>query len=202
VVISNGSFIVNASVDDTQVGQVKAGDQAVITPNSGAATAFGTVTSVALLASTSSTVPSYAVTIGVTGSPTGLFPGGSASVQIIVKQLANALVVPTSALHFTNNQITVLKVVNGQQTSVPVTTGMSQGAQTQILSGLIDGDQVVVPATPRGTGTGRTGTGRNGGGGFGGGGFGGGGFGGGGGLGGGGGGGNVVVPPGKAVVGG
>ncbi len=198
VVISNGSYVVNASVDDTQVGQVKVGDQAVITPNSGTTTAFGTVTSVALLASSSSSVPSYPVTIGVTGSPTGLYPGASASVQIIVKQLTNALVIPASALHFTNGKVTVLKLVSGKQTSVTVTTGMTQGGQIQILSGLADGDQVVTPGTTRtagaggaGAGTGRTGAG----GGFGGaGGFGGGGgFGGAGGLGGGGGGG--AAPP-------
>ncbi|HEX9337651.1 MAG TPA: biotin/lipoyl-binding protein, partial [Pseudonocardiaceae bacterium] len=209
VVISNGSFIVNASVDDTEVGLIKNGDQAIIIPDSGTSTAFGTVTSVALLASSSSTVPSYPVTIGITGTPTGLYPGASASVTIIYKVVANALVIPTSAIHFTNGQQTVLKLVNGKQTTVPVTTGMTQGAQTQILSGLADGDQVVTPATPRGTGTTRTGTGTGGtgrggfgGGGLGGGGFGGGGLGGGGNFGGGGGGGAGAVPPGKVVVGG
>jgi len=182
VVISNGSYVVNASVDDTQVGEIKVGDQAVITPSSGTTTAFGTVTSVALLASTSSTVPSYPVTIGVTGSPTGLYPGASASVQIIFKQIANALTIPASALHFSGGKITVLKLVNGKQTSVTVTTGQTQGGQIQILSGLAVGDQVVTPGTARTTGTGGAGTGRTGGaGGFGGGA---GGFGGAGGLGG------------------
>jgi len=205
VVISNGSYIVDASVDDTEVGLIKNGDQAVITPDSGATVAFGTVTSVALLASSSATVPSYPVVIGVTGSPTGLYPGASATVTIIVKQISNALVVPTAAIHFTNGKPTVYKLVNGQQQTVAVTTGMTQGAQTQILTGLADGDQVVAPQAR--TGTGRTGTGTGtggagrgggfGGGGFGGGGFGGGGFGGGGGgFGGGGAGGGQVVKPG------
>ena len=201
VVISNGSYIVNASVDDTEVGLIKNGDQAVITPDSGTTVAFGTVTSVALLASSSATVPSYPVVIGVTGSPTGLYPGASASVTIIVKQISNALVVPTAAIHFTNGKPTVYKLVNGHQQTVAVTTGMTQGAQTQILSGLSDGDQVVAPQVTRtgGAGTGRTGAGTGRGGGFGGGGFGGGGFGGGGGgFGGGGfgGGGGQVVKPG------
>ncbi|HEX4705186.1 MAG TPA: biotin/lipoyl-binding protein [Pseudonocardiaceae bacterium] len=193
VVISNGTFVVNASVDDTEVGQIKTGDQAVITPDSGTSVAYGTVTSVALLASSSSTVPSYPVVIGVTGTPTGLYPGASATVSIIVKQLSNALVIPTSAIHFLNGKPSVYKLVNGQQTTVAVTTGMTQGAQTQILTGLSDGDQVVTPGrtTTGTTGGTRTGTGRTGGGGGfggGGGGFGGGGFGGGGGFVGGGGG--------------
>jgi macrolide-specific efflux system membrane fusion protein len=186
VVISNGSYVVDASVDDTEVGQVKVGDQAVITPGSGTSTAYGTITSVALLADSSSSVPSYPVTIGVTGSPTGLYPGASASVQIIVKQLTNVLAVPSTALHYSNGKTTVYKLDNGKQTTVTVTTGTTVSGRTQILSGLADGDQVVVPGVARTTtGTGGTGgTGRTGGtGGFGGGG---GGFSGGGGFGGGG----------------
>jgi multidrug efflux pump subunit AcrA (membrane-fusion protein) len=114
--------------------------------------------------------------ISVTGTPTGLYPGASASVSIIVKQITNALVIPTSAIHFTGGKPTVFKLVNGKQTTVSVTTGMTQGAQTQILTGLAAGDQVVTPQATRtaGTGTGTTGgTGRTGAGGFGGGGAGG-----------------------------
>jgi hypothetical protein len=132
-------------------------------------------------------VPSYPVTIGVTGSPTGLYAGASATVQIIVKQLSNVLAVPTTALHFQNGTTVVYRLAGGKQTTVTVTTGTTSTGQTQILSGLSDGDQVVVPNVQRGTGTtGGTGTGTGrGGGGFGGGG---GGFGGAGGFGGGGGG--------------
>jgi multidrug efflux pump subunit AcrA (membrane-fusion protein) len=192
VVISNGSYVVNATVDDTEVGQVKVGDQAVIVPDGGTTPVYGTVSTVALLASSSSSVPSYPVTISVTGSPSGLYPGASATVEIIVKQLSNVLAVPTTALHFASGQTVVYKLVNGKQVTTTVTTGATSNGQTQILSGLSDGDQVVVPNAQRtgGTGSGTgTGTGRTGRGGFGGGagGFGGGGFGGGGLVGGGGG---------------
>lgn len=193
VVISNGSYVVNATVDDTEVGQVKIGDQAIIVPDGGTAQAYGTVTSVALLASSSSSVPSYPVTIGVTGSPSGLYPGASATVAIIVKQLSNVLAVPTTALHFANGKTVVYRMVSGKQVTTTVTTGATANGQTQILSGLSDGDQVVVPGTQRGAGAGGSGTtGRTGRGGFGGGagglggsggfGGGGGGFGGGGGI--------------------
>ena len=47
VVISTNSYLVNASVDDTEVGQIKTGDQAVITPNGSTAEVYGTVSSVA-----------------------------------------------------------------------------------------------------------------------------------------------------------
>jgi macrolide-specific efflux system membrane fusion protein len=202
VLISNGSYIVNASVDDTEVGQVKTGDQAVIVADGSTQPVYGTVSTVALLASGSSSVPSYPVTIGVTGSPSGLYAGASATVSIIVKQLSNVLVVDSSAIHYVNGK-TVVYVKSGNTDSVTtqtVTLGMSEGGSTQVLSGLTEGQQVQIPATPAKTGTSTGGTGGGtgrfggGGGGFGGGGGGfggggGGGFSGGGGFGGGGGGG-------------
>lgn len=189
VVISDGSYVVNATVDDTEVGQVKSGDQAVITPDGSTTPVYGTVTSVALLATSSSSVPSYPVMIGVTGSPTGLYPGASATVAIIVKQLSNVLAVPTVALHFQNGQTVVYQMVNGKQATTTVTTGLTSNGETQIVSGLSDGAQVVIPQLQRTStgGSGTTGGGRGGFGGFGGGGGGarlgggGGGFGGGGG---------------------
>ncbi|HJP74771.1 MAG TPA: biotin/lipoyl-binding protein [Pseudonocardiaceae bacterium] len=188
VLISNGSYIVNASVDDTEVGQVKTGDQAVITADGSTQPVYGTVSSVALLASGSSSVPSYPVTIGVTGSPSGLFAGASATVSIIVKQLTNVLTVDSAAIHYVNGK-TVVYVKNGNGTTTQtVTLGMSQGGATQVLSGLTEGQQVQIPAAPAktgstsGTGGAGGGTRFGGGGGFGGGfGGGGGGFGGGGG---------------------
>jgi RND family efflux transporter MFP subunit len=158
VVISTGSYIVNASVDDTEVGQLRNGDQAVITANGSTQPVYGTVTSVALLASSSSTVPSYPVTIGVTGTPTGLYPGATATVAITVKQVADAIVVPAAAVHYDNGNTVVYQMSGGKQVSKQVTTGMTSGGQIQITSGLNVGDQVVVPSTQRGTGSG-TGTG-------------------------------------------
>jgi len=193
VVISTNTYVVNASVDDTEVGLVKNGEQATITANGSTQPVYGTVTSVAMLASSSSTVPSYPVSIAVTGTPTGLHPGASATVAITVKQVTDAVVVPTAAIHYENGNAVVYQMDAGKQVSKQVSTGMTSGGQTQITEGLSDGDQVVVPSRATGTGTTGTGRGTGGTGGTGGrgggtGGLGGGGFGGGtGGLGGGGG---------------
>jgi multidrug efflux pump subunit AcrA (membrane-fusion protein) len=190
VVISTTSYVVNGAVDDTEVGQVQAGDQAVILPDGATTPVYGTVSSVGLIATTTSGVASYPVTIAVTGNPGGLYPGASATVTLIVKQLSNVTTVPTAAVHFASSGTVVYEMVNGHQVAHPVTVGMTSGGQTQIVSGLSVGTEVVVPIVRTG-GTGGTtgGTTRRGfgGGGFGGGGFGGGGF-GGGGFGGGGGG--------------
>jgi multidrug efflux pump subunit AcrA (membrane-fusion protein) len=137
-----------------------------------------------MIASSTSGVTSYPITITVTGSQPTLHDGASASVSIIVKQLSDVLAVPTSALHYNGSKVSVLRVVNGHDVSTPVTVGQVSGVETQITSGLSSGQTIVVPVIRRTTGgTARTGTGTRGGfggGGFGGGGLGGGGFGGGG----------------------
>ena len=186
VIISTGSYIVNATVDDTQVSQVVVGDQALITPTGATTAAYGTVASIGLLATSSSNVASFPVVINVTGSPSGLFGGATASVVITVKNLQNVVVVPTAAIHYSGNATTVNLVTNGSTASHPVTIGTASGGNTQIVSGLAVGDKVVVPiVTIKGfngaAGGTRTGTGVGGGGGGGFGGGGGGGFGGGGG---------------------
>jgi hypothetical protein len=182
---------VATTVDDTVVGQVKSGDQAVIIPSGSTTQVFGTVSSVGLIATGTSGVASFPVTIAVTGTPSGLYAGATATVSIITKQLDNVTEVPTAALSFSNGQSTVTVVQGGNQTVRPVTTGASASGETQIISGVSAGQTIVervVKFNASGTagnilggggGTGARG-GLGGGGGFGGGGFGGGGFGGGG----------------------
>jgi membrane fusion protein, macrolide-specific efflux system len=177
VVISTDEFVVNASVGASDLASVKKGLQAQITPTGATAQIFGTVTSVGMVAESSTSGSStFPVVIDVTGKVSGVYSGSSADVSIIVKQLQNVLTVPTAAVKNTNGKTSVTVVKNGKQHSTAVTVGAVYGQQTQIIKGISAGDQVlVVTLRLRGTTTGGTG----GNGGFGGGGFGGGGFGGG-----------------------
>jgi macrolide-specific efflux system membrane fusion protein len=74
-------FTISATVDDTEIDSIKAGLQAVITPNGSSTPVYGTVSSVGLIASSTSGVTSYPVTIQVTGAQPSLHPGASASVS-------------------------------------------------------------------------------------------------------------------------
>ncbi|MGH3840292.1 MAG: efflux RND transporter periplasmic adaptor subunit [Pseudonocardiaceae bacterium] len=188
MVISTGSYVVNASVDDTQVSQLRAGSQAVIVPNGSTSQIFGTVASVGMVGSQSSGIATYPVIINLTGNPGNLPIGATAQILIIVKQLTDVVVAPRGAVHSDGGRSVVYEMSGDQQVPHPVTVGLSSGGQTQITDGLVAGTRIVLPAAPTGTGAGGAGRGGGlgggGGGGFGGGGFGGGGFGGGGGGGG------------------
>ena len=144
VVVSTGSYLVNASANSAQVGQLKVGDQATITVSGSTATVYGTVGSIGLLASTSSGVSSFPVVINVTGSPAGLYGGSSATVSIITEELQDVIVVPTTAIHYSGSAITVTLDNGGTKVTQPVTIGAASGGNTQITSGLKAGQKVYV----------------------------------------------------------
>ena len=138
-----------------------AGGSSQAAGTSGAATTaqhlvFGTVQSVSQIASTSGGTAAFPVTIQVTGSPTGVYIGSTASVSILVKQLANVIAVPTVAISETGGQPTVEVQVNGTTEQRRVTLGQVFGQQTEVTGGLSAGD-VVVLGTRTGTPANRTG---------------------------------------------
>jgi macrolide-specific efflux system membrane fusion protein len=144
VVIGTDSYIVNATVDDTEIGEIADGDQVDITPSGDTTPVYGTVGSISLIGSESSDVTTFPVVIDVTGNPTGLYAGASADVSIIVKQLNNVTEVPTDAISYgTNGQATVTKVVNGNHVVTNVTVGAAESGETQITSGVTPGDKVL-----------------------------------------------------------
>ena len=144
VVISTTSWVVTASVGSADLPQLKKGLQAEITPSGSVTKIFGTVKSVGIVASSSSSgSASFPVTIAVTGSPKGLYAGGAADVSIIVRQVENLLSVPTNAVHTEGGKTVVHQLKGGAQVSTPVKVGTTYGAVTQILSGLKAGDKVV-----------------------------------------------------------
>jgi multidrug efflux pump subunit AcrA (membrane-fusion protein) len=145
VVIGTDSYIVNTSVDDTEIGQISDGDQVLITPSTGAATPiYGTVGSLSLIGSQTSNVTTFPVVVNVTGNPSGLYAGASADVSIIIKQLNNVTEVPTGAINYdSSGQATVTEVVNGSDVVKDVTVGASENGETQITSGVSPGAKVL-----------------------------------------------------------
>ena len=159
VVIGTNSYIVNTTVDDTEIGQIADGDQATIVPTGSSTTDYGTVASISLIGSQSSNVTTFPVVIDVTGDPAGLYAGSTAAVSIIVKQLNNVTEVPTAAISYTSSgQATVTQVVNGSHVVKPVTVGAAESGETQITSGVTAGDKVLERVVsfkgPAGTGGG------------------------------------------------
>jgi multidrug efflux pump subunit AcrA (membrane-fusion protein) len=142
--ITTDAWIVNASVGSADLAQLKKGQQAQITPTGATQKVFGTISSIGIVASSSSSgSATFPVVVSVTGSPTGLSAGGSADVVLVVRQLSDVLTVPTLAVSTSSDGTTqVTKVVNGKAVKTAVVLGDSYGASTVVTSGLSEGDTV------------------------------------------------------------
>lgn len=156
-VISTSSFVVDVSVDDTQVSKISQGDQATITVTGSTDKVFGTVSSVGLVATTSSGVSSFPVVVAVTGDPPGLHAGSTATVSIVYRQLNDVLQVSSLAISNNAGKKSVKLVTDSGIEEREVTTGVTAGSTTQILTGLQDGDQVQVTIPTAVTGGTRSG---------------------------------------------
>lgn len=161
--ITTNAWVVNASVGSADLAVLQKGLQATVSPVGGSMV-FGTIASIGIVA-TSSTggTAMFPIVVDITGSPGGLYAGATADVSLIVKQIQNALTVPTSAIQTVNGSTVVYLHRGTARIATPVVVGASYGPTTQILKGLKVGDQVEVPLG-RGRGPRRAGSGTGGGG--------------------------------------
>ncbi len=139
-----------ASVDETTIRQVAAGQRAQITFDAfPGRTLRGQVASVPLQGALQGDVMVYSVPITLTGAvELPLLVGMTANVKIEIGQAANALLVPTMALQRSGGLVQVLvpnaSDPSGSPVAVPVEIGLSDGVNTEIVRGLNVGDKVVV----------------------------------------------------------
>ena len=152
--ITTDAWVVNVNVGSADLAELKKGLQAQITPTGARGTVFGTVSSIGIVASSASGgTATFPVVIDVTGTPTGLFAGASATVSIIIQRLSGVLTVATAAVSTQAGTTVVHKVVGGKQVVTPITVGAAYGPLTEVKSGLRVGDQVAF-TTPFGGGAG------------------------------------------------
>jgi len=159
-VISPRSLQVDADVSAADVSKLKKGMQVEITPTGGGDVAYGTVSEVGVIATAGdSGAAQFPVTIDVTGKTAGLYAGSTADVAITVKQATDVLAVSSQALH-TDGDTTYVYVIDGsKRTKRVVTVGETYGMNTEVLSGLKEGDvvEVVSFSAPRGSRNGKGG---------------------------------------------
>ncbi|GCD18555.1 hypothetical protein CTKZ_01170 [Cellulomonas algicola] len=152
-IVGTDAWQVEVGVSDADVALVEVGDQAELTVDGADGTVFGTVASVGLLSTSEDGVPSYPVTIAVTGDQEGLHDGVSADVSVVYERRTDVLTVPSMAVSTVDGQTVVTKVeADGTQVETPVTTGETSDTLTEITDGLTEGDSVVLAVfTPRAT---------------------------------------------------
>ncbi|MFN8484895.1 MAG: efflux RND transporter periplasmic adaptor subunit [Anaerolineae bacterium] len=93
-------------------------------------------------------VVNYPVTINLSNPDPAVAAGMTANMNIIVDSKDNVLLVPNRAIRTQGRQRLITVMVEGQQISLPVEAGMTDGTNTEVSGeGLKEGDQVVLQST-------------------------------------------------------
>ncbi len=146
VVIAPGAVDVELAAPVADLAELAVGQHATVVADATGKAVAGTVTSIGLVATTSSSgVTTYPVTVTIAPG-TGLSErtGGQASVAIVVGHATAVTVVPTSAVHRVGAVRTVDVDTAGRVSLVRITTGVVGARWTQVTAGLRQGQQVVL----------------------------------------------------------
>lgn len=158
---------VEADVDEADIGMVKVGQTAEFTVDAYSDEVFeGTVQQVRMQPTTTSNVVTYTVIIEAPNPEEKLFPGMTANITIMIKS-DSGLSVPVEAVNYVmtpevadktgyegaltlsgngGNDKSVWVLENGMPELRPITTGMGDGIDFIVKSGLEEGEVVILSA--------------------------------------------------------
>lgn len=177
IVLADASTLsVAAQVNEANIASVAVNQPAQFTVAAYPSQTFSaTVASIDTLGQANSNVVTYLVDLAVDMHSIGsdhVYPGMTATVNITTAERISTLLVPSAALSFstvavqngelsasdlrslvrssgpvTGSRGIVVELQNGQLVPVLVTTGLTNGQEVEILSGLKEGDQVIIGQT-------------------------------------------------------
>ena len=164
---------VDTNVSEADVGRVRVGQPATFTVDAYPGQVFkGAVTEIREAPINVQNVITYDVVIGVSNPDLKLFPGMTANVKILVDQRPNVLKVLNAALRYhpasetpppagggkggskgaASQQAVWILDANNKPQRVVVTTGESDGTNTEVTSGTLkDGDRVILAEVAKAT---------------------------------------------------
>lgn len=149
VISDMNSMQVTIPVDELDIVKVKLGQQATIVMDSlPGKTYTAEVTRIAGEGTVRDGVANYDVTLTLK-SPQELRPGMTANATIVLESKKGTLLVPSEAIRTSGTKRTVSVVKNGALEAVQVTIGLRNDVQTEVLTGLKEGDVVALTSTDR-----------------------------------------------------
>jgi RND family efflux transporter MFP subunit len=145
---ADNSVIVSTDVDESEIDKVKPGQKAVVTLNDQAETKLeGTVITVSKIGETDNDVVVFTVEIKVALPPVKVNSGMTADVTIMVTSRENRLTIPAKAVVDRRGRKMVRVAQGTEVTYIPVTLGEQVDTKIEVLTGLKEGDQILVVKT-------------------------------------------------------
>lgn len=144
-----GTPIATLNVTELDIDNVKSGQKVNITLNSLPDQPFtGTVVGIDKIGTISGGVANYPVNVKFDVESDKVLPNMGLNATVVVAEHNHVLYVPTAAITTQNGKSTVRLVQGNTYQVTEISTGLSDGTNTEIVSGLKEGDQVLVNALP------------------------------------------------------
>jgi HlyD family secretion protein len=138
---SSDQFNIVASVDELDIVDVQVGQSVQVEIDAYPNQVFtGTVKKISGVGTVSGGVATYDVTVALDEAP-GLKDGMTASIEVVVISIEDALLLPVESVSTANNQ-NYVTLASGETSTV--TIGASNDEYVQILSGVQEGDSVLI----------------------------------------------------------
>lgn len=149
VFVMSDMLVIAAQVDETDIAQIKLRQPAHIVLDAYPETAFdGKVDQIAYDAKTVNNVTTYVVYVLPAKAPAFMRSGMTANVSFQISVHKATLLVPGESIRHHGGQAYVLKSAaegGTRQVEQEIETGLSDGKRTEVISGLTEGDTLLVP---------------------------------------------------------
>lgn len=165
-IVGRSQYQIQVSIPLTEIELIKTGQRVSVSVNGTTEKLPGSVSMIGVLDDSSTSTPSYPVTVVLERAKQTLFDGMGASLIINVGAADDVLTVPSSAVSTAGSRHTVTVLEGGKTSVVTVGIGLVGPVRTQITSGLKAGQVVVLanvdeplPTSSANAGFGRPGSG-------------------------------------------
>jgi len=146
VLTNTTSMVLHGTVGEADVSKLKLGQVANVTVDALAGQKMtGKVTSLDPVATISQGVPVYGIDVTIDVTAAGLRAGMSGTASVILASKSNVLTVPNTTIRSVNGQRGVQVLKDGEVVDTAVQFGLSNDTVTEVVSGLAEGDTVVIP---------------------------------------------------------
>jgi len=144
IIRNESNPLTSFNLSEIDVPRVKIGQKATAILDSLSGKTFtGKVVAVDRIGTTSNNVTSYSVIIQLDTESSEILPNMAANASIIIETKSSVLLVPSAAIQIQGEESLVRVLRNGQEQQMPVQVGLSSDTQTEIISGINEGEEVI-----------------------------------------------------------
>lgn len=143
-VIGEDGYVAETTVSLTDISKLEIGQSVDAVVTSTGQNYSGEVTSIGVLNVSTTSTPAFDVIVALDTADAVLLNGGSVRLSVSTAEVADALTVPSSAVHLDGNTAVVNVLRGGESTPVEVELGAVGAERSEILSGLEEGDRVIL----------------------------------------------------------